>query len=203
MSGRKGRRPPPLAAKAPKGAPPDDVHARAKERLRAKATREARVDVIVRRMSEGRWYAGRSHRSLAAAWGVTLSAVEDYAREAGAVLRYLVAQNPDDARAILVAGVEAVKRSAVAGPRPDHKAAIAALSLQAQLLGVTKPNGAATANVIVSAAANGAPAASSGIPQFATARDAREYLENEVLPRLREREAAEQVPMLDEKGDRG
>lgn len=97
-------------------------------------------------MADGLWVTGVSHAAIAEKHGVSPATVKDWATSASRVLRLSLAGDQEDLRARLVTTLERVvsaamsKQAATMGgelyPNPDLKAAVAALSEQAKLLGL-------------------------------------------------------------------
>lgn len=163
-------------------------------RARAKrADREPRVHRVARMMCAGEWHTGPSHAALAAEWKCSIKNVEDIARQASALVRYIIGADAEDLRARLVASLEDIRRRAIerveygkdggAYPSPDLRAATQTIATQAALLGLTQQ---AAAQVAVQVNAQ-----QSGAPRFESAREAIDYVEGVVLPRLRARAAIE------------
>lgn len=185
---------------------------------RARLLRETRVSHVVDLMTKGKWEGAKSHRALAKKWECSVGAVADYAREASGIIRHAVSGDLETIRTAILTGIDEVRRTAMRLKKvqrtgvesyevldaPDCKAALAAYELQARMLGIDapedrKPSASSTSVTVV----NAPQAAAAGTPQFASARELREYIENEVLPRVREREAAEESRLLDENGEQG
>lgn len=113
---------------------------------RAREIREERVDHIVGLMSKGQWRAAASHRELIREWGVSLGAVQDYAREASGIIRHLISDDADNVRAQIIACVEQIRFDALNATRhtlegneydaPDLHSALKAVELHAKLLGL-------------------------------------------------------------------
>lgn len=97
-------------------------------------------------MVEGRWVSGASHRFIAEKHGVAPATVKDWATSASRALRLIVAVDPDEMRARLIATLETVvskamaRQSATMGgelyDNPDLKSAVSAIAEQAKLLGL-------------------------------------------------------------------
>ena len=123
-------------------------------RERAKEERDRRVDHIVNEMARGEWSGARSTILLAAEWGCSKHAVSEYAREASGIIRRLVAGDPDDVRAEIVAGIERLRLIATEATKfelvgfqqyeerraPNVDAALRAYELRAKVLGLLVQN---------------------------------------------------------------
>jgi hypothetical protein len=92
----------------PKNRPADET-----SRARARAERDERVDIIVGHMATGTWGGLRSARDLSLQWGVSIHAVNEYAREASGIVRSVVSGDPETIRSAILAGIENVERTAL------------------------------------------------------------------------------------------
>lgn len=105
---------------------------------RARANEVDRIVAgIVDDMASGRWVTGRSHRALATEHGVSVSRVEDWATEAGRLLRVLMLVDREDLRARNAAHLETLAVDAhMAGEFGD---AVRARAEMGKLLGLNAP----------------------------------------------------------------
>lgn len=105
---------------------------------RARAVEVDRIVAgIVDDMASGRWVTGRSHRALATEHGVSVSRVEDWATEAGRLLRVLMLVDREDLRARNAAHLETLAVDAhMAGEFGD---AVRARAEMGKLLGLNAP----------------------------------------------------------------
>lgn len=131
----------------------------ARPRRDTRTVSERRIDEVVELMTSFRWVPGPSHRSLAKAWGVSVSMVEHVAAEASRVVRRLVrADHKEEIAARLATNIELIGARAMARtrrrwrktaepdgrvsyveyvqPDPDFGSALRAQELAAKLLGV-------------------------------------------------------------------
>jgi len=79
------------------------------ERAAARRAVDARIDAIVTLMEAGKWRQGVSHAEHVAKFGVSIDTAYEDARAAGAVMRRLLTQTPEEreaARARLLADLE-------------------------------------------------------------------------------------------------
>jgi len=100
----------------------------------ARAVKDQRVDHIVRLMAHGEWHGAGSHHELSDAWGVSIAAVQEYARIASGIIRVVVEGNPDEVRAEIIAGIEAIKAQAI--KQRELRTALQAVDLKARMLGL-------------------------------------------------------------------
>jgi len=108
----------------------------------------AMVSEIAGMMSNGQWVTGRSHQAMAAREGVTVSAVERWAAEAGRVLRSLTSAQREELQARNAAHLEALAADAhAAGEFGD---AVRARAEMAKLLGLNAPEKHQHAHVVAS-----------------------------------------------------
>lgn len=111
----------------------------AQDTLEVQRVRDERIDHIVDLMTRGAWYGARSHRELAATWGVSLHAVREYASTARSVVRAVLddSERAEDVKAALLSAVDEVRRRASeSGDDPRALAvALKALELRAKVLG--------------------------------------------------------------------
>jgi hypothetical protein len=117
------------------------------------ATRDERIDFIVRAMAEGRWDGCKSHEELAKRWGLHPRTVGEYAGAASAVIGRMGTPLEDFCESKL-AELEALHRAALArerivrlrcaacgagseerAPDPDIRGAADAVRLQCQIRG--------------------------------------------------------------------
>ncbi len=97
-------------------------------------------------MTAGLWVTGRSHKELAAEFGVTEDTVKHWATAASRIIRMAVSGDMEDIRAGMPATLDTVVRMAMTRQaatmdgdlydNPDLKAAIAAIEAQSKLLGL-------------------------------------------------------------------
>ncbi len=99
---------------------------------------DAIVFAIVDDMASGRWVTGRSHKEYAAKNGVAVSRVQDWACEAGRVLRVLAMVDRESLRERNQARLDAIAADAYqAGEFGD---AVRAIGEQNKLLGLHAPS---------------------------------------------------------------
>lgn len=110
-------------------------------RARPQEELDAIIGMVMSDMCEGRWRTGASHREYAEKYGVTVSAVQDWASKAALVLRKLRG-DVDEVRDAILAGIEYCQKLALEVDKDGHrdlKAALAALELRAKVFGAMAP----------------------------------------------------------------
>jgi hypothetical protein len=96
-------------------------------------------------MSKGQWVAGKSHQDVADEFGCSLRTVEHWAVTASRAIRIVVGEG-EELRIRLAARLESIGESAMQKQAakmdgtlyssPDHKAAVSALTAEAELMGL-------------------------------------------------------------------
>lgn len=89
-------------------------------------------------MTSGQWVSGRSHIEVADAFSVSPETVKEWATSASRIIRLCLGDDREAIRARMVSTLEEVQRQALGGKKPDLKAAVAAVSANAQLLGLVE-----------------------------------------------------------------
>ena len=95
-----------------------------------------RVGIIENLMRQLLWERGRTSRDLAAKWGVSVAAVNDYAAEAGRRVREAVAQ-PDEVETTVCSALSTVLRQSMS--EGDRKSAIRAADVWSHIVGARAP----------------------------------------------------------------
>jgi hypothetical protein len=90
-----------------------DEDGRLESAARARAVRDARVDMVVELMAKGCWHGARSIRQFSAEWGIGMGPVGDIAREARGIIRRCIEGSVDELRAELVTNFDNLRTTAL------------------------------------------------------------------------------------------